>query len=64
MYRKYKPNVIRTTTPGSWEAPHVMPMDLIKIRPVAFIQDVLDPYRAHLSKHWSQQQIDDVEKEY
>ncbi|CAK9234490.1 unnamed protein product [Sphagnum troendelagicum] len=38
--------------------------DLIKICPVAFIQNVLDPYRAHLSKHWSQQHIDDVEKEH
>jgi hypothetical protein len=46
------------------EAPPVMPADLVKIRPVAFIQDVLDPYRVHLSKHWSQQQIDDVEKEH
>jgi hypothetical protein len=36
------------------EAPPVMPMDFVKIRLVAFIQDVLDPYRAHLSKHWSQ----------
>jgi hypothetical protein len=25
---------------------------------------VLDPYRVHLSKHWSQQQIDDMEKEH
>jgi len=46
------------------EAPLVMPADLVKIRPTAFIQDVLDPYRAHLSKHWSQHQIDDVEKEH
>jgi hypothetical protein len=46
------------------EAPPVMPTDLVKIRPTAFIQDVLDPYRVHLSKHWSQQQIDDVEKEH
>jgi hypothetical protein len=46
------------------EAPLVMPADLVKIRPAAFIQDVLDPYRAHLSKHWSQHQIDDVEKEH
>jgi len=46
------------------EAPPVMPADLVKIRPAAFIQDVLDPYRAHLSKHWSQQQIDDVEKDH
>jgi hypothetical protein len=46
------------------EAPPVMPADLVKIRPVAFIQDMLDPYCAHLSKHWSQQQIDDVEKEH
>ncbi len=36
------------------EAPPVMPADLVKIRPTAFIQDVLDPYRAHFSKHWSQ----------
>jgi len=41
-----------------------MPAYLVKIRPVAFIQDVLDPYRAHFSKHWSQQHIDDVEKEH
>jgi hypothetical protein len=46
------------------EAPPVMPADLVKIRPAAFIQDVLDPYRVHLSKHWSQQQIDDVEKDH
>jgi len=46
------------------EAPPVMPVDFVKIRPAAFIQDVLDPYRAHLSKHWSQQHIDDVEKEH
>jgi len=36
------------------EAPPVMPADLVKIRPVAFIQDVLDPYHAHFLKHWSQ----------
>jgi hypothetical protein len=41
-----------------------MPTDLVKIRPATLIQDVLDPYHAHLSKHWSQQQIDDVEKEH
>jgi hypothetical protein len=46
------------------KAPLVMPVDLVKICPIAFIQDVLDPYRAHLSKHWSQQQIDDMEKEH
>jgi hypothetical protein len=46
------------------EAPRVMPVDLVKIRLAAFIQDVLDPYRAHLTKHWSQQQIDDMEKEH
>ncbi|CAK9207937.1 unnamed protein product [Sphagnum troendelagicum] len=37
------------------EAPPFMPADHVKIRLAAFIQDVLDPYRAHLSKHWSQQ---------
>jgi hypothetical protein len=46
------------------EAPPIMPADRIKIHPASFIQDMLDPYRAHLSKHWSQQQIDDVEKEH
>jgi hypothetical protein len=46
------------------EAPPIMPADLVKIRPAAFIQDVFDPYRVHLSKHWSQQQIDDMEKEH
>ncbi len=35
------------------EAPPIVPADLVKIHPAAFIQDVLDPYRAHLSKHWS-----------
>jgi hypothetical protein len=37
------------------EAPPVMPADLVHIRPVTFIQDVLDPYHVHFSKHWSQQ---------
>jgi len=56
----------RDSNNNAWEleAPHVMPADFVKICPVAFIQDVLDPYRAHLLKHWSQQQIDDVEKEH
>jgi hypothetical protein len=41
---------------NAWEleAPLVMLADLVKICPAAFIQNVLDPYRAHLSKHWSQ----------
>lgn len=37
---------------------------LFKIRTAAFIQDVLDPYCDHFSKHWSQQHIDNVEKEH
>ncbi len=50
----------RDSNNNAWEleAPPVMLANLVKIRPAAFIQDVLDPYHAHLSKHWSQQQIE------
>ncbi len=56
----------RDSNNNAWEleAPLVMLADLVKIHPAAFIQDVLDPYRAHPSKHWFQQHIDDMEKEH
>lgn len=46
------------------EAPPVMPAQLVKMRPAMFIKEVLDPYRSHLEKHWSQEMIDNVENEH
>ena len=49
-------NVARTI-----EAPLVMPAELVKMRTGAFINDNLDPFRQHLEKFWSAEQIDQVE---
>ena len=38
-----------------------MPVELVKMRTGAFISDVLDPFRQHLEKFWSAEQIDQVE---
>ena len=38
-----------------------MPAELVKMRTGAFISDVLDPFRQHLEKFWSAEQIDQVE---
>jgi hypothetical protein len=46
------------------EAPPVMPVDLIKMRPDVFISDVVDQYRGHLTKHWSADLIDKAESEH
>jgi hypothetical protein len=45
-------------------APPVMPAQLVKMRPAMFIKEVLDPYRSHLEKHWSQEMIDNVVNEH
>jgi hypothetical protein len=46
------------------EAPLVMPVDLIKMRPSVFISEVVDQYRGHLAKHWSVDLIDKAESEH
>ncbi|KAH6601601.1 hypothetical protein BASA50_001459 [Batrachochytrium salamandrivorans] len=43
------------------EVPPVMPADLVKLHPALFIKDILNPYRNHVSKHWSQDMIDLIE---
>lgn len=45
------------------EAPPVMPADIAKLRHSVFLSDVLDPYRGHLTKHWSAEKIDELEKD-
>ena len=49
-------NVARTI-----EAPPVIPAALVKMRTCAFTSDVLDPFRQHLEKLWSAEQINQVE---
>ena len=46
---------------GTIEAPPIMPAELVKMRTGAFINGVLDPFRQHLEKFWSTEQIDQVE---
>ena len=35
------------------EAPPVLPAQLVKLRPGAFVQDVLEPFRIHIAKFWT-----------
>ena len=46
------------------EAPPVMPAELVKLRTGAFISDVVDPYRQHMMKFWTLDEIDNVEDEH
>jgi hypothetical protein len=34
------------------EAPPVLPAQLVNIRPGAFVQDVLEPFRIHIAQFW------------
>ena len=43
------------------EAPPIMLAELVKMWTDAFIRNVLDPFRQHLEKFWSTEQIDQVE---
>jgi len=45
-------------------APPVMPAELITMRTGAFIKNVLDPYRSHISQFWSLGEIDLIEIEH
>jgi hypothetical protein len=40
------------------DAPSVMPNQIVKLHHGDFIEQVLDPYRDHLSKFWSEESID------
>jgi hypothetical protein len=48
--------------PLEQDAPPVMPNQIVKLRHGDFIEQVLDPYRDHLSKFWSEESIDQVEE--
>ncbi|CAK9232031.1 unnamed protein product [Sphagnum troendelagicum] len=41
-----------------------MPMDLVKMRPSVFINEVVDRYRRHLAKYWSADLIDKAENKH
>jgi hypothetical protein len=49
---------------SAFEAPPVMPDELRKLRTGAFINDVVDPYRQHVMKFWTADDIDKVENEH
>ena len=40
--------------PRVWEAPAVIPGQLVEMRPGIFVRDVLERYHPHLSKHWTE----------
>lgn len=61
MVRRCKLNVTTTTPPGTIEALPVMLTELLKMRTCAFISNVLDPFRQHLEKFWSAEQITKIE---
>ncbi len=43
------------------EAPPVMPGQLVSMRPGAFVKDVVNVFRAQLSRFWDEQMIDKIE---
>jgi hypothetical protein len=47
--------------PLDTEAPPVMPADVCKLPTRTFVKDVLDRFRGHIKKHWSEENIDTIE---
>jgi len=45
-------------------APPVLPGQLVKLRHGIFVRSVLDPYRAHAAKHWTEEMIDEIEEDH
>jgi hypothetical protein len=50
--------------PARDEAPPVMPIDLVKMRTGKFISDILDPYREHVCKFWSEEDVEKIENDH
>ncbi|CAN5952549.1 unnamed protein product [Sphagnum jensenii] len=48
--------------PLEQDAPSVMPNQIVKLRHGNFIEQVLNLYRDHFSKFWSEESIDQVEE--
>jgi hypothetical protein len=46
------------------EAPPVLPAQLVNIRPGAFVQDVLEPFRIHIAQFWKPELIDQIEADH
>jgi hypothetical protein len=46
------------------EAPPVMPADVCKLPTRTFVKDVLDRFRGHIKKHWSEENIDTIEDDH
>jgi hypothetical protein len=50
--------------PLDTEAPPVMPADVCKLPTRTFVKDVLDRFRGHIKKHWSEENIDTIEDDH
>jgi hypothetical protein len=46
------------------EAPPVLPAQLVNIRPGAFVQDVLEPFRIYIAQFWKPELIDQIEADH
>ena len=47
-----------------FEAPLVLPHELVKLQHAAFVGDIVDTYRNHLAKHWTLGMIDAAERDH
>jgi hypothetical protein len=59
---KAKPN--DRNRPLDSNAPPMLPVQLVKLRTNVFIGEVLDPFRAHISKFWPVEKINLIEDEH
>jgi hypothetical protein len=46
------------------KAPPVIPADVGKLRPAIFVEDVLQPYREHIGRFWSDEAIYEIEHQH
>jgi hypothetical protein len=54
----------RNNNPLDTEAPPVMPADVCKLPTRTFVKDLLDRFRGHIKKHWSEENIDTIEDDH
>jgi hypothetical protein len=46
------------------DVPHVLPVQLVKLRHGVFLKDVLDPFQQHVSSLWSEESVEQVEAQH
>jgi hypothetical protein len=50
--------------PSNFMSPPVYPIQVVQLRPGDFIRKVLNTYKSHVSKFWTEAKVEEIEKEH